>query len=93
MCPKLPGVAANEDHEVLNALVRLMSNLDDPSVLTDEEIVEAIRQARENRTKAQTVGAAELRRRGWTLRRIADAVGVHFTQPKRWTEGQNGGEA
>lgn len=77
---------ADEDPEVLNALVRLVSNLDDPSALSDDEIVEAIRQARETRRIAQRRGAQELQRRGWSLRKIAAALGVHFTQPKRWME-------
>lgn len=77
---------ADEEAEVLNALARLMSNMDDPSVLSPDEIVEAIRQARRTRRVAQRLGALELRRRGWSLRDIAAAVGVHYTQPKRWME-------
>ncbi len=79
-------MADDRDHEVLNALVRLMSNLDDPSGLTDEQLVEAIREAREIRRKALRSATIELQRRGWTARDIAGAVGVHFTQPGRWAK-------
>lgn len=77
---------ADQDPEVIRALVRLMSHLDDMSELQDGEIVRAIREARESRTVAQQRGTAELRRRGWSYRRIAQELGVNQAQPFRWLQ-------
>lgn len=70
--------------EVLSALVRLMSNLDDPSEMSDSEIVEAIQQARQSRKMVEGAGATELRRRGWTWEKMGEALGVDLSTPHRW---------
>ena len=75
---------ADQDPEVLSALVRLMLNKDDLSGLTDEEVIQAMREARESKKAAESLGAVELRRRGWTVERIGNELGVHRAQPMRW---------
>lgn len=75
---------ADQTPEVMRALVRLMTNPDDLSDLTDEEVIQAMRQARKSKKIAEVHGADELRRRGWTVERIAKELGVHRAQPMRW---------
>ena len=75
---------ADQTPEVLSALVRLMTNPDDLSGLTDEELVRAMREARESKKVAEVWGSDELRRRGWTVEQIGKALGVHRAQPMRW---------
>jgi hypothetical protein len=77
---------ADRSPEAMTELARLMSNRDDLTGLTDEEVVKAIRDAREAKKVAETWGAAELKRRGWTVERIAQALGVHKAQPTRWAQ-------
>ena len=77
---------ADRDPEVLSALVRLMLNKGDLSELTDEEVVEAMREGRKSKEVAEGLGATELRRRGWTVDQIGKALGVHRAQPTRWTQ-------
>lgn len=72
--------------EVLNALVLLMTNLDNPEVLSEEELVEAVIEARETKKKAEGVAAAELRRRGWTWPRIGKAIGVDPSTAHGWAQ-------
>lgn len=77
-------MAADQDPEVLSALVRLMMNKADLSELTDEQVIQAMREGRESKKTAEIWGADELRRRGWTVERIAKELGVHRAQPMRW---------
>lgn len=77
-------MADHENPEVLNALVLLMSNLDDPSGLTDEQLVAAAREARETKKIAEVKVATELAARGWTWRRIGAALGVNYTTAYGW---------
>ena len=86
---------ADQDPEVLSALVRLMLNKEDLSELTDEQVVQAMREGRESKEVAEVWGATELRRRGWTVDQIGKALGVHRAQPMRWARkhpSQQGGE-
>lgn len=78
-------MADSQNPEVLNALVRLMANLDDPSVLSDDELVKAAIDAREAKKIAEVTVATELSRRpGWTWRRIGAALGVNYTTAYGW---------
>ena len=77
---------ADQTPEVMRALVRLMTNPEDLSDLTDEEVIQAMRQARKSKKFAEVHGADELRRRGWSDARIAKGLGVHRAQPKRWAQ-------
>lgn len=83
-CPTLTGVADARNPEVLNALVLLMQNLDNPSVLTDEQLVAAAIDARETKKTAEVTVATELARRGWSWRRIGKALGVDHATAYLW---------
>lgn len=63
-----------------------MSHLDDPSALSDEQLVEAVRQARETKKVAEGRVAAELRRRGWTWPAIGKAIGVDQSTAHGWAQ-------
>lgn len=77
---------ADDRPEVTNALVRLMTNLADPSVLSDEDLVRAVVEARDAKKKAEGVAAAELRRRGWTWPQIGNAIGVDQSTAHGWAQ-------
>ncbi|MFC5997093.1 hypothetical protein ACFQE5_23045 [Pseudonocardia hispaniensis] len=77
---------ADTNPEVMNALVRLMANLDEPSALTDDELVRAVIEAREAKKKAEGTAAAELRRRGWTWPQIGKAIGVDQSTAHGWAQ-------
>lgn len=77
---------ADEPHEVLSELVRLMSNLEDPKALSNEQLVQAVLDARETKKRAEGVAAAELKRRGWTWARIGKAVGVDPSTAFAWAQ-------
>lgn len=77
---------ADRNPEVLIALVRLMQNLDNPELLTDQELVEAAVVARGTKKKAEGVAAAELRRRGWTWPQIGKAIGVDQSTAFGWAQ-------
>lgn len=70
----------------LNALVLLMANLDDPSKLSDQQLVEAVIEARETKKIAEGKAAAELRRRGWTWPQIGKAIGVDQSTAHGWAQ-------
>lgn len=82
--PRLTAVADPQNPEVLNALVLLMRNLDDPSVLTDEQLVAAAVDARETKKTAETKVAAVLAGRGWSWRQIGKALDVHHSTAYGW---------
>lgn len=73
-----------DDPKVLSALVDLLSSPDDPSSLSDEQLVEAVRQARTARKTAERAAAAELSRRSWSWARIGEAMGVDPSTAYRW---------
>lgn len=77
-------MADPQNPEVLNALVLLMRNLHDPSVLTDEQLVAAAVDARETKRSAETAVAAELAGRGWSWRQIGQALAVHHSTAYGW---------
>lgn len=77
---------ADQTPKVMSELVRLMTNRDDLSGLTDDEVIKAIRDARQAKKVAETWGSEELRRRGWTVEQIGKALGVHKAQPTRWVQ-------
>jgi hypothetical protein len=77
---------ADQNPEVLIALVRLMRNLENPELLTDQELVAAAVEARGAKKEAEGVAAAELRRRGWTWARIGDAIGVDQSTAFGWAQ-------
>jgi hypothetical protein len=79
-------VADDETPGVLNALVLLMAHLDDPSTLTDDQLVAAVIQAREAKKIAEGNAAAELRRRGWTWPQIGKAIGVDPSTAHGWAQ-------
>lgn len=74
------------DPNPLDALVRLMQNLDDPSELSDDELVRAVVRARETKKRAEGTAAAELRRRGWTWPAIGRAIGVDQSTAHGWAQ-------
>jgi predicted transcriptional regulator len=71
---------------VTNALVRLMRRLDDPTELTEDELLRAVVNARELRTIAEEVVAKELRGRGWSTHRIAAGVGLTHKAIQAWID-------
>lgn len=77
-------MADSENPEVLNALVRLMKTLDDPSVLTETELVAAAKEARETKKTAELAVAVELAKRGWSWRRIGTELSVDHTTAYGW---------
>lgn len=77
---------ADQNPEVLIALVRLMTNLEHPERLTAEQLVDAAVEARDTKKKAEGVAAAELRRRGWTWPRIGKAIGVDQSTAFGWAQ-------
>lgn len=74
------------DREVLSALVRLMSSGDDLTGLSDEQLVEAVKEAREAKKVAEGRAAAELRRRKWTWPAIGKAIGVDQSTAHGWAQ-------
>ena len=70
----------------MSALVRLMSSGDDLTGLTDEQLVEAVRDAREAKKVAEGRAAAELRHRGWTWPQIGKAIGVDPSTAHGWAQ-------
>lgn len=70
----------------MNALVRLMENLDHPENLTETQLVAAVVAARQNKKTAEGVVAAELRRRGWTWPQIGKAIGVDQSTAHGWAQ-------
>lgn len=70
----------------IDALARLMTNLDDPSGLSDTDLVQAVVQARETKKIAEGRVAAELRRRGWTWPAIGKAIGVDQSTAHGWAQ-------
>lgn len=74
---------ADLNPEVMNALVRLMS--DEMSGLDEATIVEGMRALRAGR-KLIGEGAAELYRRGWTWPRIAAEFKVDQSTAHRWAQ-------
>lgn len=75
---------ADRTPEVMSNLVRILTTPDDLADLTPEEVIAAMRAGREAKKNAERWGAAELRRRGWTVEQIGEALGVHKSQPSRW---------
>lgn len=71
--------------EVIDALVRLMSNDIAMSELPDETIVGNMKIGRAGR-RLVGEGAAELHRRGWTWPRIAAEFGVDQSTAHRWAQ-------
>lgn len=76
---------ADLNQEVLDALVRLMSDELKMSELKDDVIVQNMRIGRAGR-KLVGEGAAELHRRGWTWPRIAAEFGVDQSTAHRWAQ-------
>lgn len=76
---------ADLNPEVINALVRLMSNQSDLDELDDDALVVVGRTAKEGQALAGAI-AAKLSRRGWTYARIAEAWGVHESTAYRWAQ-------
>jgi hypothetical protein len=54
--------------------------------LTDEQLVQAVREVRQARKDAEGRAAAELHRRGWTWERIGNALGVVQSTAHRWAQ-------
>jgi hypothetical protein len=79
-------MAGPTNPEVLNALVRLMAGGEDLSDLSDEQLVEAVVQAREAKKVAEGRAAAELRRRRWTWPQIGNAIGVDQSTAHGWAQ-------
>lgn len=84
---------ADQDPGEMSALVRLMLNRDDLSGLTDDEVIQAMREGAEAAVRSHEAkrvseiwGAAELESRGWKPSKIARALGVHRAQPRRWVQ-------
>jgi hypothetical protein len=72
--------------EVLSALVRVMASQGDLSDLTDEQLVDAVVQARDAKKVAEGRAAAELRRRKWTWPQIGAAIGVDQSTAHGWAQ-------
>lgn len=75
---------SRENPEALNALVRLMQNLDDPSGLTDDQLVRAAAEAKEAKKLAELAAATELACRGWSWRKIGDHLAVNYSTAYGW---------
>ncbi len=73
-----------DEQPTLPWLVRLMSSGADLSELTEDQLVESVRSARQARKDAEGRASAELHRRGWTWERIGDALGVSQSTAHRW---------
>jgi hypothetical protein len=71
--------------EVIDALVRLMTNEIDLDSLDDEALSVVGRTAKEGPALAGRV-AAKLNRRGWAFARIGEAYGVHESTAYRWAQ-------
>lgn len=74
----------SHDPKVLSALAELLSSRDDPTAMTDDRLVNAVREAREARKEAERVAAAELSRRGWSWAKIGKSMGVDPSTAYRW---------
>lgn len=72
------------DPEVLSALVRLMANLDNPSTLSEGELIEAAAEARATKKTADLTVATELASRGWSWRQVGAALGVDHSTAYGW---------
>lgn len=75
---------AGRDLRVTNALVKLMRRLDDPAELSDDELLRAVVNVREMRTKAEEVVAEQLQARGWSTREIGDRLGLDHKTIQGW---------
>lgn len=70
----------------IDALARLMTNLEDLSGLSDDDLVQAVVQARETKKIAEGKVAAELRGRRWTWPAIGKAIGVDPSTAHGWAQ-------
>lgn len=75
-----------QEHEVLSALVRLMSTGDDMSDFSDEQLIATARVSREFPRLPESRVAFILHTRGWTWEKIGDAIGVDLSTAYRWAQ-------
>lgn len=67
-----------------NALVKLMRQLDDPSGLSEDELLRAVSNVREMRFTVEEVAAKDLQRRGWSTRDIGERLGLDHKTIQAW---------
>lgn len=80
----LLSVHMTDSQPELPWLVRLMTTGEPLSDLTPEQLIRAVRSARQARENAQERAANELHQRGWTWEKIGGALGVSQSTAFRW---------